>query len=337
MTKGTVILCSGAVHLTSDLQHAGFKTVESSLNYDNRRFFPNSDLYSCIPSIESLDEPIVVFQSASCSGSIEEERWTTADRFFEVLQILHLLRHPERIQKVGHKRFNVTALPTKESVSLVFTHMPCGRSDHAVKTGEAVSARMILDILPSMVSRTIYLVDPHPPDSFSFLQEKIRKGKVKKVTLVPHLIEHAKQRFNVENPLIVTADEFGEERMSLPASGKERLDSHTVEITGSPVDPTNRDIFLVDDLLLTGRTLLKSVEWYNAKGAKSVIPLIVHSLALCEEGEKGLMKVINTLNERFLTTDTVPSKVFLQDHRDLAISCLPPSIEILNEDLTQDG
>ncbi|MFW9917118.1 MAG: hypothetical protein ACFFGZ_16040, partial [Candidatus Thorarchaeota archaeon] len=200
MTRGTAVLCSGSLHLATGLQQAGFQTISSSLNYDDRRFFPNSDLYSCLPDLESLDEPIVVFQSASCSGNYGKESWTTADRFFEVLQILHLLGNPERVQEIGHKQFNITPLPPKTSVSLVFTHMPCGKQDHAVKTGESNSARMVLDILSTMVPQTIFLVDPHPPESFSYLKEKIKGGKVKKITLVPYLIDVAKQRFDLENP-----------------------------------------------------------------------------------------------------------------------------------------
>lgn len=333
MTYGTAILCSGALHLAPGLQKAGFETVSSSPNYDGRRFFPNTDLYSWLPELESLKDPILLFQSATCSGSYDEERWTTADRFFEVLQILHLLRNPERIQKVGHKQFRVTKLAPKEFFGLVFTFMPCGKQDHAIKTGESVSARMVLDLLSLLVPQTIYLVDPHPPQSFSFLKEKINDGKVKKITLVHYLIEEAKQRFNIMNPLIVTADEFGAERMSLPSSGKRRLDSHTVEITGSTVNPAGRDVLLVDDLLLTGGTLLKSVEWYQSKGAKSVTPLVVHSLPLSEQGEKSLKMVVESLGDRFLTTDTVPSEIFLQQHQNQVISCLPPIVEVLKDDL----
>ncbi|MHA2499256.1 MAG: hypothetical protein ACXAEL_06790, partial [Candidatus Hodarchaeales archaeon] len=68
MTRGTAILCSGSLHLATGLHQAGYQTVTSSLNYDGRRFFPNSDVYSCLPDLESIGEPIVVFQSASCSG-----------------------------------------------------------------------------------------------------------------------------------------------------------------------------------------------------------------------------------------------------------------------------
>ncbi|MHA2500128.1 MAG: phosphoribosyltransferase family protein, partial [Candidatus Hodarchaeales archaeon] len=272
-----------------------------------------------------------------CSGTYGKESWTTADRFFEVLQILHLLGNPERIQEIGHKQFNVTPLPPKTAVSLVFTHMPCGKQDHAVITGESNSARMVLDILSLMVPQTIFLVDPHPPESFSYLKEKIKEGKVKKITLVPYLIDVAKQRFDLEDPLIVTADEHGTERMSLPSSGKRRIDSHTVEITGSSVNPKGRDVLLVDDLLLTGGTLLKSVEWYQSKGARSVTPLVIHSLPLCEKGDECLKMVIDALGERFLTTDTVPSETFLQKHRNQAINCLPPILETLNEEFRNFG
>jgi phosphoribosylpyrophosphate synthetase len=76
---------------------------------------------------------------------------------------------------------------------------------------------------------------------------------------------------------------------------------------------------------------LKSVEWYQSNGAKSVIPIVVHSLPLCEDGESRLKKVIDTLGDHFLTTDTVPSEFFLQHHRDKTISCLPPILDILKQ------
>ncbi|MFW9993972.1 MAG: hypothetical protein ACFFD4_18150 [Candidatus Odinarchaeota archaeon] len=299
-----VIFCSGAEHLKEKFNQ--FKTHSSSLNYDGKRFFPNSDIYTHLERLEEFQgENVTVLQSCNASSSHERERWTTADRLFELLQVLHLLNNPVRIRELDHKKFEEKELAKPATINVVLTCMPAGKQDHAVITGEAVSAWMCLELIRQYCS-SIAIIDPHPPMEFPFMQ----KLGIERLSLVPDLVKKARDLYGISDSsaLLLTADEFGQQRMGMSGLGKKRSSSSEVEITGS-IDIRGKDVIFVDDSFFSGSTLLKTIKKYKEMGVASVTPCIVHVCPLYTTGEEKLEKALDELDGRLIFSNTVWTKL----------------------------
>lgn len=317
-----VILCSGAEHLKGSF--TDYQTHTPALNYDGKRFFPNSDVFTCLKEIESFQsEPVIVIQSCNASSLEEKEVWTTADRFFELLQVLHLLNNPVKVTETGHKQFEEQDLTKPSRIDVVLTCMPAGKQDHATMTGEINSARMCLELVKSMCD-TIAIIDPHPPMEFTYMQET----GVEKISLVPELVDKAKNLFNLDDPLLLTADEYGQQRMGLSGLGKKRTSSSEVEITGS-IDVNGKEILFVDDAFFSGSTLLKTIKRYKELGATRVIPCIVHVCPLVNSGENRLKIALEELNGDLVFSNTVWTKT--GEGINTVVDCSPAIIEWIDK------
>jgi hypothetical protein len=313
-----VILASGAEHLKESLENLKYTVYTSGLNYDGARFFYNGDVYTRIEEIEELQrETVCVIQSGNYSGEFEKEKFTTQDRIFETVQILQLLDNPESVKEVGHKQYEYTPLENPKTVILLLTCMPSGKQDHAVRTGECNSALTALELFLNYCSQ-IAIIDAHPWDVewFSTLKDQ---GKIVDLSMVPYLLEEISIRFPGSE--LLAPDEGAQARLGLDGFGKKRTSSVDSEILGDiPVEGKN--LAFIDDLILTGGTLLRTREHILKKGARKFAFAATHALPLMS-GEDNLRRLVNTLGEDLLVTNTVPSKTFVEDHPELAIDCVP--------------
>ncbi|MHA1862018.1 MAG: hypothetical protein ACTSVM_07000, partial [Candidatus Ranarchaeia archaeon] len=141
------IMCSGAEHLTDGLEKHGYKTMRLAMNYDRKRKFPNTDVYTRIDKLEDFGENglkgyhAVVVQSATYGVSKNGEEWTTADRLFELLQVLSVIGMPFKVEQLSHKQFKKTSLPPASEISVFFLLYPCSLQDKIFRTGESNSSK----------------------------------------------------------------------------------------------------------------------------------------------------------------------------------------------------
>lgn len=319
-----VILASGAEHLKDSLEKRGYSVYTSGLNYDGHRFFYNGDVYTWIAGIEDFqNEKVCIIQSGNYSGELEKEKFTTQDRIFETLQILQMVKNPESVKEVGHKQYEYTPLEKPAEILLLLTCMPSGKQDHAVRTGECNSALTALELFFNYCSR-IALVDAHPwnVEWFSHLK---KEGKIIDLSMVPYLLEEIKVRF--PDSQLLAPDEGAQYRLGLDGFGKRRTSSVDSEVLGDiPVEGKN--LVFVDDLILTGGTLLRTREHSLKEGALRFAFAATHALPLMS-GEDNLRRLVDKLGEDLLVTNTVPSKTFVEDHPELALDCVPLIDEFL--------
>ena len=319
-----VILASGAEHLKESLEDLKYTVYTSGLNYDGARFFYNGDVYTHIEEIEKLQrETVCVIQSGNYSGELEKEKFTTQDRIFETVQILQLLDNPESVKEVGHKQYEYTPLENPKTVILLLTCMPSGKQDHAVRTGECNSALTALELFLNYCSQ-VAIIDAHPWDVEWFSTLK-NQGKIVDLSMVAYLLEEISIRFPGSE--LLAPDEGAQARLGLDGFGKKRTSSMDSEILGDiPVE--GKSLAFIDDLILTGGTLLRTREHILKKGARKFAFAATHALPLMS-GEDNLRRLVNTLGEDLLVTNTVPSKTFVEDHPELALDCVPLIDEFL--------
>jgi ribose-phosphate pyrophosphokinase len=319
-----IVLASGAEHLFNSFEKRGYPVYRSSMNYDGRRFFYNGDLYTRIADIETLqNEKVCVIQSGNYSGEHEKEKFTTQDRIFETVQILHLLNNLVSVKKVGHKQYEYPALDNPKEILLVLMCMPSGKQDHAVKNGECNSAFTALELFLEYCSK-IAIIDAHPwdVDWFSQLQDE---GKIIDLSMVPYLLQEIETRF--PDAELLAPDEGAQARLGIEGFGKKRTSSTESQILGDiPVEGKN--LVVVDDLILTGGTLIKTREHILKKGANQFAFAATHALPLMD-GEDNLRRLVTILGDDLLVTNTVPSKTFIEDYPGLVLDCVPLIDEFL--------
>ena len=319
-----IILASGAEHLRKSFEDKGYTVYTSGLNYDEKRFFFNGDLYTRIEEIETLQhENVVIIQSGNYSGELEKEKFTTQDRIFETLQILQLLNNPESVKEVGHKKYAYRTLENPKNVLLLLTCMPSGKQDHAVRTGECNSALTALELFLRYCPH-IGIIDGHPwnVEWFTSLKEQ---GKIIDLSMVPLILEEIRKRF--PDSQLLAPDEGAQARLGLDGFGKKRTSSVDSEILGD-IPVRGKKLAFVDDLILTGGTLLRTREHILKEGAQKFAFAATHALPLMS-GEDNLRRLVSSIGEDLLVTNTVPSKTFVQDHPELALDCVPLIDEFL--------
>jgi phosphoribosylpyrophosphate synthetase len=291
------------------------------MNYDGKRFFPNADLYTRLERIMEMGEKrVCIVQSGGLPSEAEPEMFQVADRFFEVLQVLDILNGPLEVEKDG-ELFRRRDLNVPSEIIVAYTYLPFSKQDHAYETGEANSARMAIEIPLKLGVSKVTAVDPHPPLEYRWVADLLSEKKYEMLTLMPRLLKMAKKSFNLDEPLVLSPPgkaKFKEaETLDLK---KKRLDSYTVMFEGT-MDVKDRDIILADDLVLSGSTLIKTREKLLEMGAKEVVCCVPHVLPL-SIGEEKLRMLVEKLEGKFVTSNTVATKTFAGDGKQVDVTDL---------------
>ncbi|MHA1594004.1 MAG: phosphoribosyltransferase family protein [Candidatus Baldrarchaeia archaeon] len=317
-----IILCSGAEHLEEDLRKLGYDVYKSGLNYDGKRFFPNSDLYTRIDGIDELSgKDVLVIQSGTFSGELDREKFTTADRVWEVLQVLDVLRCPLKVEEKGHKVYEYEELEPPRRIEVLYTFLPCALQDKAFKTGEAVSAKLAVELTLAKADRVI-TIDPHPPEDVWWVRRLREENKLVILSAVPMLIDEASNRFGIKEYELIAPDEGAQRRLGIRGFTKQRIDSFTVVMRGE-LNVAGKNVIVIDDLTKSGSTLIKARENLMKMGAQDVICCVTHVLPTVEKGEELLRKLVERINGRILTTNTVRTRTFEEEHPECLVSIAP--------------
>ncbi|MCD6411867.1 MAG: ribose-phosphate diphosphokinase [Thermoplasmata archaeon] len=189
------------------------------------------------------------------------------------------------------------------SITLVIPYYGYGRQDRKFLDGEAVSARILAELLSSL-SDAIILVDPHKQHILNFFKvpayscsanEEIAKYLSEKVDIVLAPDKGAMERAK-EIAKITNCDcDFLEKR---------RIDDRTVEIEPKEVEVDGKRVAIVDDIISTGGTMAKAVEEMKKQGAKWVCAACVHGLFV----KDAIKKLEKAGADEIVSTDSIYSR-----------------------------
>ena len=322
-----VVLASGAEHLKARFSELGFEVFTSDLNFDEKRFFPNSDVYVRIGDVEKLaGKRVVVIQS--CTGSITgDEYFTTSDRVQELILILDTLKHPSRVEKIGHKKYRTEPLKSPSSIEVVLTFQPFALQDKAFQTGESVSSRSAMVSIANLCDK-LWLVEPVVHRSLPWAEKLATEGKYEVIDITQEIISHAASLLNFDEYILTAPDEGSQKRFGVPGFSKRRSDSFTIEMSGS-LDVKDKNVILLDDLVKSGNTLLRAAELLREQGASQVGFVVLHVTPIRDEGEKLLSELIAKTNNSIVTSNTVHSIAFCDKHPELVYDIVDKIVEAL--------
>jgi ribose-phosphate pyrophosphokinase len=248
-----------------------FEIIFPDLNRDEKRYFPDGEIYVKIPNLNKIkNKRVIVLHSGAPKpneGLIELEL---------ILQILN---------------------DYKVKPEVFFTYFPYGMQDKVFEKGETnVAENLIEKLINYYKVKKIYVIDPH------FGGRKwVKKYPIISISAVPILIEKAKKDFG-ENILFLSPDIGGQRRTGISGMKKERLNSFNVKMFSRKLNLKGKIIGVVDDMIKTGGTLLKFAEFVKKSGVKKIIALITHGVI-----SSGVRKIKKKYSKLYLT-NTVKQK-----------------------------
>ncbi|MBU4274711.1 ribose-phosphate diphosphokinase [Patescibacteria group bacterium] len=265
--KPTIIFTSTTKHLIKNLKRKmrHFEFILPDKNKEGKGFFPDREVYVRISQINNLKNKRVIILHSGAPNPNEG--------LIELELILQILK--------DHKI----------KPELFFTYFPYGQQDRVFQRGETNAAEsLVKKLIDYYKVKKIYIIDPH----FGKMGW-IKKYPIISVSATSFLIEKAKKDFG-QNILFISPDKGGKRRTGIIGLKKKRIDSFRLESFSSKIVVKGKIIGIVDDILETGGTILKSYKVIKKSGGKKIILLITHGLL-----DSGIKRVKNKFSKIYLT------------------------------------
>ena len=191
----------------------------------------------------------------------------------------------------------------------VIPYMGYARQDKEFLEGEIVTVSVIGKMLQAVGTKKVITVDIH-----SHMALKALKISSKNVSAVSELANHFK-KIKLKKPIVVSPDSGGKQRAKEFAkilnvefiALKKHRDRKTgkVNILNTKADVKHRDVILVDDVISTGGSIIKSTQFLKKQKCKRVFVACTHAL-LVNNAETGIKKAGVT---QIISTNTIPKNI----------------------------
>lgn len=199
---------------------------------------------------------------------------------------------------------------TCKSINHVIPYMGWSRSDKTDQPHVAIIAKLVADLLETAgISRSIHM-DLHAPQIKGFFKPGTVDHIFASYVLVP-FIETFIQEHALENIVIASPDGGGTERArkmaqflkaGMAMGDKRRQNNQGGEIMNVIGDVKGKTVFIWDDVIGTGGTLIKFAQALKVLGAAHVYAVAVHGGF---DGE-AVKKLEESPIEKIFVTDTMP-------------------------------
>jgi len=194
-----------------------------------------------------------------------------------------------------------------ESITLISPYLPYMRQDIQFKPGEGITSRFFAELLSTYIDKLI-TIDPHL-HRYNSLDE-IYSIPSTVIQAIPKIVSWIKT--HIEQPLIVGPDSESEQWAALAADmiqcpyiilEKKRLGDKNVQVSSPQAGQyKNRTPVLIDDIISTGRTMIKTAEALVKEGLSAPICIGVHAIFSDDAYEAMKQSAIQNI----ITCNTVP-------------------------------
>ena len=210
--------------------------------------------------------------------------------------LLHLLSEISKVRKYSSK------------IYAVMPYIGYARQDREFLEGEIITISVIGQMLRTVGTKKIITIDIHSTKALKEL-----KMSSENVTAVFELVKYFK-KLRITNPLVVSPDSGGKQRAKefanllgtdfLYLEKNRNRKTGQVNILTSKVSVKNRNIILVDDMISTGGSIIKSTQFLKKQKCKRIFVACTHAL-LVNDAEK---RIRNAGVSQIISTNTIPRK-----------------------------
>lgn len=193
-------------------------------------------------------------------------------------------------------------------ICAVIPYLAYARQDRAFLEGEVVSVALVAKLLEAAGVRHVVTVDIHSQLAMSHFAD------MRNVSSIPLLAERA-NAMKLQRPIAVSPDAGGADRAKEFAKYlktdmvalKKSRDRNTGEVTIDgklEVNIAGRDAILIDDMISSGRSIIKAAEVLRKNGAGRIYAMCTHALLIGDASKKIKAASVQDI----IATNSVPSE-----------------------------
>src|SRR5690349_12685274 len=190
-------------------------------------------------------------------------------------------------------------------ITAVVPYYGYGRQDRKDKPRAPISAKLVADLLTTAGAHRALLIDPHAPQIQGFFNIPVDP-----LFASPVLVDHFK-KLNLPNLTVVSPDAGGVERArffakkvdaALAIVDKRRVEANVAEVMNVIGDVKGRTCLVIDDLIDTAGTLVKTAAALKENGANDVYACCSHPVL----SGPAVENIINSCIKEVVVTNTIP-------------------------------
>jgi ribose-phosphate pyrophosphokinase len=192
-------------------------------------------------------------------------------------------------------------------ITAVIPYFGYARQDRKDKPRSPISSKLVADLLTTAGAHRALIVDLHTPQLQGFFNIPVDH-----LFASPVLVDHFK-KMNLPNLTVVSPDAGGVERArffakkvdaALAIVDKRRIDMNVAEVMNVIGDVKGRTCLIIDDLIDTAGTLVKTAAALLENGALQVYACCSHPVL----SEPAVENISNSAIREVVVTNTIPLK-----------------------------
>jgi ribose-phosphate pyrophosphokinase len=225
-------------------------------------------------------------------------------------------------------------------ITAVIPYFGYARQDRKDKPRVPISAKVVSDLLVASGTHRLLTMDLHAPQIQGFFSIPVDH-----LFAAPVLVEYF-QKLNLPNLTIVSPDAGGVERArafakrlhaELAMANKRRLEANVAEVVNLIGEVRGRTCLVVDDLIDTAGTLVKTVEALKAQGATKVYATCSHPVL----SGPAVDRIEKSALEEVVVTNSIQLQGDLQNCRKIRVlsvgNLLAQAVQSIHEETSVSG
>jgi len=251
------------------------------------RRFADGEAYVQIQ--ENVRGADVFVMQPTCRGSNANGRTASVDE-----HLMELLLMIDALKRASARR-----------ITAVMPYYGYGRQDRKDKPRAPISAKLVADLLTTAGADRALLIDPHAPQIQGFFNIPVDH-----LFASPVLVDHFK-RLQLPNLTVVSPDAGGVERArffakkvdaALDIVDKRRVEANVAEVMNVIGDVRGRTCLVIDDLIDTAGTLVKTAGALMENGASEVYACASHPVL----SPPAVENIMASCIKEIVVTNTIP-------------------------------
>ncbi|MDX1372438.1 MAG: ribose-phosphate pyrophosphokinase [Nitrososphaeraceae archaeon] len=203
-------------------------------------------------------------------------------------------------------------------ITVIIPYMAYARQDKEFVEGEVITIALLAKLIKYFNIFKLITIDIHSKSSLSYFG-----GNIKNISAIPQLARYVLDNIDTDNMIVVSPDYGGYSRAQKFAKILKKdvifLNKNRNRQTGDiqietkyGLDLKGKKIIIVDDMISTGNSIIKSCELLKKNRADNIFVVCTHALLLND----ALIKIKQSGANEVISTNSIPnvcSKVDLSD------------------------
>lgn len=194
-----------------------------------------------------------------------------------------------------------------ENIKVVIPYFGYGRQEKRFKSGEAISALVIAELLEACGASEIVSINLHEDGLCNLFNIPAHN-----LSAMPIIAKYIGEHF--EDPVIIAPDKgaegFAREIASMLHCDsdhleKTRISPEEVETDTKDLDVQGREAVIIDDIISTGGTIVNASKILRQHGTSKIVVSCIHPVLV----EDALLRIFATGVDDVIATDTLQSDV----------------------------